>query len=551
VPGLGRDGHEEAMDVEEQETATSFLRRSHAVYEAMVAHLLRLEGRGDDEATLRWLSLAATVAWVAHPGRYADERLESVALRIGERLEPRDDRAAQGMDAPRRGESGRRRVLHVATTVYEVGGHTRLIESWMKNDDSSVHSLILLHQRGERIRGALAERIAASGGELIVLPDDCPLMEKARRLRHAARSGCDCIILHTHPNDVVPLVALASSQCPPVALMNHADHAFWLGVSVTDLVVDFRDFGSRLSRERRGARESVIVPLPLDLGPSIDRAEARTRLGIPDGEVTLLTIGSSYKYTPAGKYDFFRTLHRVLDDNPAARLYVIGVSEADLARFGARSHERMELLGALGDPSLHEAAADLYLEGFPWGSYTAFFESVARGVCPVLLYGPTPHTDISGDLGLKRLVTSPVDEPDYVARVTALIDDPATRRELGAAVGRQVRATHGGPGSRAYLHDLYDRLAGRAHLYLAPAPRGSADLEEDLNLARISSAFIKTALLHHITNAVLTPPSARELLRLFVMSIRAGDTRLVPTHVRGWLGVLRRQAFPPKSGAGR
>ena len=38
--------------------------------------------------------------------------------------------------------------------------------------------------------------------------------------------------------------------------------------------------------------------------------------------------------------------------------------------------------------------------------------------------------------------------------------------------------------------------------------------------------------------------------RLLVISLRIGDTRLNPSHVRGWLGLLRHKAFPPRPASG-
>ena len=538
------------MHAGEQQAARSFLCRSVSIYEAMTSHVLRLEKRANDEEILKALGLTATLGWLAHPGRYADERLEEVALRAGRRLEsPTDGPPPRTVGRPHT-KNRRRRVLHVATTVYESGGHTRLIESWIRNDEASAHSLVLLHQRQYGVRAELSGAISASGGELVTLPDDLSLLDKARRLRDLARSGYDCLILHTHPNDVLPLVALATSKCPPVAVMNHADHTYWLGVSVADMVVEFRDFGARLSLERRGARENIIVPLPLDFTSTIERSAARERLGISDSEVMLLSIGSAYKYAPADRYDFFRTMRQVLDRNPTARLHLVGVSPADLAGFGVAGHERMMLIGTISDPTLYEAAADIYLEGFPHGSYTAFFETVARGICPVLLFAPTPQTDISGDPGLKGLVTSPIDEADYVARVTELINDPTMRVKLGQAAGRQVVSTHGVEGSRIYLQKLYHRLTQLTHQFLPPPKQGSSQMEEDLNLAGANNSRIKTALLSQVYYSAVTGFTAGDLLRLFLMSVRIRDTRLIPSHVRGWLGLIRHKISLPRTGTG-
>lgn len=533
------------MDVAEQESARSFLRKCAAVYEALVDRVLRLEAKGDDEATLKWLSLAAGVAWAAHPGRFADERLEAVARRAGQRLEPLNP-APSEIPGAAITAGGRRRVLHVATTVYDVGGHTRLIENWVRNDPGTLHSLVLLDQQHHRIRAELAARVAASGGELIVLPPRSSLLDRVRRLRHVAHAGYDCIILHHHPHDVVPLVAFATAKGPPVAVMNHADHVFWLGASVADAVIDFRPFGSRLSRERRGARQGLTLPLPLNLSlPALDRAAARARLGTAAEEVVLFSMGAAYKYRPTRTQNFFRTLHKVLADNPAARLYIAGVSPNDLRSFGIPGHERLETLGVVNDPGVYQAAADLYLEGFPYGSSTALFETAALGVCPVLMYAPTPQLDHSGEEAMKGLVASPTDETDYVARLTALINDPAARTQLGQAVAGRIASINNDI-ARAYLQPIYDRLAATTHQPQPLPAQASAETEEDLNLAGFNSSSRKTAVLQQGADYALSALTISDLLRVLAMSIRMGDTRPSPLNARRWLGVLRRKAFPPR-----
>jgi glycosyltransferase involved in cell wall biosynthesis len=533
------------MDVAAERSARSFLRRSAAAYEALVADILRLETRGDDERTLRWLSLAAEIAWTAHPGRFADGRLEAVALRIGQRLQPAAAMAAaQAHDAASTNE--RRRVLHVATTVYGVGGHTRLIENWIKSDNSTLHSLVLLDQGEFGIPPGLAGLIADSGGELIALPASASLLGKAQRLRRIAQSGYDCLILHHHPNDVVPLVALAAAECPPVAVMNHADHVFWLGVSVADAVIEFRHYGARLSRDRRSARQMLMLPLPIELpSPPLDRAQARARLNIPDTEVMLLSIGQGYKYTPTKKHNFFHTLHQVLADNPTARLYVVGVSEEQFSSFGVPYNDRFELLGFISDPTAYEAAADIYLESFPYGSYTALIETIARGACPVLMYSPQSHTDISRDVSLNGLIESPADEADYVARVTALINDPEARAKLGQAAARQITSVHGCDVGRTYIQPIYERLAAMTHR-AAPIPtQPGAETEDDLALVEPVSSRV-TPILSRISDKAIAGLTVGELLRLFAISVRSGDTRFAPAHVRSWLSILKRKAFPPR-----
>ena len=46
----------------------------------------------------------------------------------------------------------------------------------------------------------------------------------------------DLIMLHIHPNDVLPVYALSAGYYgPPVALFDHSDHTFWIGSSIVDV----------------------------------------------------------------------------------------------------------------------------------------------------------------------------------------------------------------------------------------------------------------------------------------------------------------------------
>jgi hypothetical protein len=531
------------MELAEEQAAKAFLRRCAAAYDALVAHVLRFEARGNDEQALRWLGIAATAAW-QHPGRFADERLEAAALRIGERLQPLGETERSSGPSSPPPEKPRRRVLHVATVVYETGGHTRLIENWVHKDPDTVHSLILLDQQQHRVRSELTGRIAASGGEVLVLPSHRPLLERARRLRRAAQAGHDCVILHHHPNDPIPLAALATSDCPPVGLMNHADHAFWLGTSVADAVLNFRPFAARLSRERRGARASLMLPLPMDLKPrSLDRQQARTLLGIGAEEVMLLTMGSANKYRPTKAHDFFRTLAQVLNDNPKARLFAVGIGADDLRSFGATAHERMELLGPLQDPSLYQAAADLFVEGFPLNSYTALFETAAYGVCPVLMHAPTPQVDLSGEPALSGLVSAAKDEAGYLALLTVLINDPRRRARIGQEVARRAASISGADYGRAYLHPVYEELARIGHRPAPPPAQPPAEHQEDLDLAVFHRSQTKAAVLARGASDALASLTPGDLLRLIAISIRIGDTRPNLAHAGAWLRLVARKAF--------
>jgi len=517
--------------------ARAFLLKNGRFYDRLVARVERLDAMGDDERTLRWIALAAEVAWTAHPGRLSDGRLEAIAIRIGQRLEvppPAGERAV--------GQQAARRVLHVATTVYGTGGHTRLLENWVKTDEGSVHSVMLLDQGDEPVRAALIERIRASGGDVVIVQAGTTLLERARVLRRVARSGYDVVVLHHHPNDVTPLVAFATAGGPPIAVMNHADHVFWLGVSVADLVVEYRDFGAELSRERRETRLSLTFPLPLDIeGSTPTREEARDRLGIPESEIMLLTMGAPAKYMPTRRHRFFKAAAKVLEQRGNARLYVIGVGEQNVDVLDITIHDHIKLLGIVGETSDYEAAADLYLEGFPFGSYTALLQTAARGVCPVVMHSPTAHNDSTREVALRGLLASADDENSYVAETVALIDDPEKRRTLGREVAKRVRVEHGAQSSRLHLRRIYEYLTGLTHHVEVPRTCELREERHDLDLAGFQSSRMAIPVAEWISTTSLLKLTLGEFFLYFAMSVKAGDTRWSRRSAKSWLSIIKRR----------
>lgn len=75
------------------------------------------------------------------------------------------------------------------------------------------------------------------------------------------------VVLHIHPHDPVAPLAFGVAGASPVIFLNHADHAFTIGMSATDLIADLREAGQKLGRERRNVTQSCLLPIPLNLPP--------------------------------------------------------------------------------------------------------------------------------------------------------------------------------------------------------------------------------------------------------------------------------------------
>ncbi len=453
----------------------AFLRRNNDSYEALLRLLFDRQPR-NCESWMRCLQTLAEFCQFNHPGRFADGALENFALEIGGDLEAIIGRCAPLPDMPAFANDSRRHVLHITSCVLEIGGHTRTIRNWIELDSESRHSVLVLNQDAAPVPAWIKETVGGSGGALIVFPNEASLLEKAGWLRRLVRTGPDLVVLHTFGHDSVCPVALANRDGPPVALVNHADHIFWMGGSVADMIVNQRRIGMEWSEERRYARNNVVLPVPLRQRPrTSSRREARTQLGIPQDQVVLLSVGRACKYIPTGRHNFVRAAGEILDRDPTAHLYLVGVSRPDLeGTFESDPHDRLHFVGPVPDASPYQQVADVYLEGFPFGSQTALLEAAMAGVAVVRAFAPPLALLASNDDSLDDLAPIPASEEEYVYSACDLVRDRGRRDESGAELRRSVLASHTGDGWRENLNEIYSVAEGLQHR-ARPVPRTACE----------------------------------------------------------------------------
>lgn len=340
---------------------------------------------GAEEERLCEIEALARFAVDSFCGHYASPELETSLRNVASSFSVSDP-------IPPRPRS----VLMVMSQAYFVGGHTVVVRRWIESDPSRVYSLLLTRQPiGDEIPTWLLDAVAKSGGHVICLDERRPRLWRAKELRRIAL-GYEKVVLHVHMDDTIPILAFGTEQFPrPVGFYNHADHAFWLGVSIADCVAEIRRYGSDLSRRRRGVGRQMFVGIPPETPRCVeaDRAGCRRKLGLQADEKVIVSCGSPYKYIPTRQQDFCRFLRKTLEGDQRLRIIVIGVArdysrswEALASDYG----DRVQLLGERphSDVMLYYGAADLAINSFPLGGGTAMSDAVQSG-CPMLsLRGP-------------------------------------------------------------------------------------------------------------------------------------------------------------------
>jgi hypothetical protein len=428
---------------------------------------------GEPEDALRAVTTGALMAGIKHPGLHASVRLERVLEQIGREHVPTMPARERSTEV--------RRVLHIATETYQVGGHSRVIWRWIARDPSRRHDLVLTTQRTEMPKGITAV-VRASGGKVTALQATTPALDRAATVRELAQEA-DVIVLHIHPHDPIPAVALADANRPPVVLFNHGDHLFWLGAAVVDVLHNIRPGSIPVATERRGigADRCLLLPFPVT-GPDgngrdpsspvpIDERTAARKallreLRWPEDTVVLVTIGAAFKYDGPEGHTLLDLVEPVLRDHPRARLVAYGPAENDAwSRAKAATGGRVVAMGPKTGMGPVLAASDIYLESRPFGGTSAAAEAASHGL-PVITCAATELE--------AQLLTTPaqygattVGTDEHRETVGRLIEDAQARSEAGDRARAAVAAADAGwePGvEQVYRSALASEPASAAEL---------------------------------------------------------------------------------------
>jgi hypothetical protein len=427
---------------------------------------------GDYAAAAGLAQIAARYTFNGHVGLFGSNRLERLLLELGRQIPAAPPRTA------RRQNGSRRNILHVLSYGRPVGGDTRCAWRWIQEDCDSRHSVVITTQADftgiYEIPEVLKQSAEKSGGSLRTLNASTDQhLERAHELRLLCQEA-DIVVMHLFPYDIVPVLALANS-CDSVKtiLVNHADHTFWVGASVSHLIAHLRQQPPRFSETRRGLEPDrcSVLPIPMVYSPSsLSREQAKRELGYGPDTLVLLTIASPFKYSSPGRVGFLDLVLPVMKRFPKAVLIAVGPQAKDAwPDASAQTQGRIIPLGTRWDNNRLYAAADVYLDSVPFSSITSLLEAGSHGAA--LLGYRLPEAEMAllgpGAPGLDATMELAGDPESYRAALTRLITDTEFRLLSGRRVQSQILSLHTGQGWMRSVHELYakvERINGRGSL---------------------------------------------------------------------------------------
>ncbi|WP_352400062.1 hypothetical protein, partial [Anaerotignum sp.] len=284
-----------------------------------------------------------------------------------------------------------------------------------------------------------------------------------------AYEWADIVVLHVHMFDPIPIMAFGVEGGPPVLFMNHGDHVFWIGTSIIDNLINFREAGEELSGIRRNTCRTSYLPLPLEL-PDIKfetKSIIRDKLCIKQDAVVLLTIASAYKFKTFGKIHYVDILKRVLDRHNDVLVIVIGPDNTGLwQKANEETKGRILPIGVQQDIEKYYAIADIYVDSYMFGSLTSALDGGLNKLPVAALQNYNSRTLSIDDILYDSDDKSFNNMEDFANYIGKLISDKNYREKEGEELSIRIEKNHIYKWCD-YLNGIYKKVGEKAHnIYL-------------------------------------------------------------------------------------
>lgn len=429
--------------------------------------ILGIKEELDENELVERIMFLAKFAWRNHPGYYYDGRLENILFNYGKNLERYVDAEQSACDIKRifpRNDAIT--LLHLATELGDVGGHTRVLYQLLKRNEEKNQILVLTGQSIKDVPQWFSDGIGTI--PVVALNSISSIFERAFILRYIAGFSKKILLYH-HPFDAVPIMAFSHDACPPVLLENHAHSWFWLGSSIADMVFAHSSFHMDFTRKTRPVDNVHLLPVTqiddIDLTFDMkDKGKAKEKLQINPDTICIITVGTPDKFIPNAQYNFFKTARKIIDRFENAEIFIIGIHTSENYSIDS---EKIHFLGPVSDPSDYYKAADICLDALPQPSLGGTLYSALIGVaCPLYKYGAA-HVfncrNLSGTTVYEQYVGSPRNEHEYLDKLEFLIEHPDIRKQITEEIREEYVSMYSKESLGTYFKQMLNAADGLEH----------------------------------------------------------------------------------------
>ena len=277
-------------------------------------------------------------------------------------------------------------VVYIVTKIQKSGGHTRVIEDFIKARPNVQHIILSTELDGKSDSDYLSKQTD-------VVFDCAPKASYQQRLLWLQKRLLEIqpkkVYLLNHHQDSVAVAAIQPEMNLDASFYHHGDHHLCLGVYLSHLKhIDFHPMGYHHCRDVLGI-DNTYIPLTVE-----DKGKRPADLSFcDDGVLTTCTAARSNKIEIPYFVSYLDVVPKLLKATGGRHVHIGRLTpwalfkiRRGLKRYGIQP-DRFIYISWVPSvwKALHEYKVDLYITSFPYGGGLTLIEAMGAGI-PVALH---------------------------------------------------------------------------------------------------------------------------------------------------------------------
>ena len=272
-------------------------------------------------------------------------------------------------------------IIYIATELYMTGGHTAVLEDFIKFQPDKKHLILMTDLFGtgetEAVKNRFDTDIVFAIGETYL--DKLYWLQLQLTVHKPSQ-----IFLFNHHQDAVAISSVQPTLTSQLIFYHHCDHNMSLGLYLSHAKhIDPHSFGYYNCRNKLGVKNNIYIPLVAeDLQPRSSNSDF-----VANKKLTTCSSGSANKFEQPYSYIYAEEVPKILAITDGYHIHIGSLSPQTLVTI----QRKLGDLGINPDKFIHipwvksiwramsDHNVDLYISSFPIGGGRASIEVMGSG----------------------------------------------------------------------------------------------------------------------------------------------------------------------------
>jgi hypothetical protein len=309
-------------------------------------------------------------------------------------------------------------------------------------EENGFEVLFIVKSKENTLQGCkIIKRVQENNNFTIFIPETnnnveaiCQIVNKIKEFSPTSA------FLHFLPNDIVGFCSFVLFDDMKRYYIIHNDHTFWLGKKCSDIFIEFRNFGYKLSIERRKLSQEATFIIPF-----YPINTFKIFKGLPfnrDNKIVGFSAANLYKYFIDPELNYFKVIKKLLNENEDFIFCLAGYGDVKYTyrlKLFIKDHnleDRFYFLGKRDDFYALVGNIDILFESYPLRGGLTLLYATEQYKAVTGIGSPYDTSCLTEDfLGLNHY-KQPRTLQQFYIEATKLIRDEEYRSKIAVALAQ-------------------------------------------------------------------------------------------------------------------